>query len=63
MEKEDKRKIKEIIDNCEQDESILLITDDNVVVIGSLRQIISNIMFGKLKNEVLSNIIDILKKL
>lgn len=63
MEKEQKRKLKEIIDKCKQDDSILLITNDNVVIIGTIKKIVSNIMFAKLLDEDLSNIIEILKKL
>lgn len=63
MEKEDKRKVKEIIDKCKQDDSLLLITRDNIVAIGAIRQIVSNIMFAKLQDDDLSKIIDILKKL
>ena len=63
MKKKKKRKVKEMIDNCEENDSLLLISNDGVAIIGSIRDIVSNIMFAKLKNDVLSKIIDILKKL
>lgn len=63
MKEEEKRKVKEMIDNCEENDSLLLISNGGVAIIGSIRDIVSNIMFAKLQNDVLSKIIDILKKL
>ena len=63
MDQKDKEKLKQIIDNCQKDDSLLLVTKNTTAFIGTIRDIVSTIMFAKLDHDELSKIIDILKKL
>lgn len=63
MDQKAKEKLKKVIDNCQKDDSILLVTKNTTAFIGTIRDIVSNIMFAKLQDDDLSKIIEILKKL
>lgn len=63
MEKETKEKLKEVIDNLEEDDNILLITNNTCCIKGVLRNIFRNIILASLKESAIKNLIEEIKKL
>ena len=63
MKKETKDELKEIIDNLEDDDNILLITNNICCLKGVFRDIFRNIILACLKNDDVNNLMQLFKKL
>lgn len=60
MDKETKKKLKQIIDNLENDDNVFLITNNVCCIIGRLRNISRNFILASLKNDVVNNLMELL---
>lgn len=63
MDKETKKKLKEVIDNLEDDDNVLLISNNIGCIIGDFRDIFRNFILASLKNDDVNNLMKLLKKL
>ena len=63
MDKKTKIRLKEVIDNLKEDGNVLLITNDTCCMIGSIRNIFTNIILASLKSDELKQLIDLIKNL
>lgn len=63
MDKETKNKLKEIINNLENDDSVLLITNNHCCLIGTNRDIFANLILASLKEESLKQLIKLIKEI
>ena len=63
MEKETKDKLKEVINNLDENDNLLLISNNTCCVIGSLREIFKNVIIASLKEEAIKKLIEEIKKL
>ena len=61
MDKETKKKLKEVIDNLEDDDNVFLITNNVCCIIGSLRDILRNFIVASLKNDDVNKLMQLLK--
>lgn len=63
MDKKKKIRLKEVIDNLKEDENVLLITNDTCCMIGTIRNILTNIILASLENNKVKQLIEIIKNL
>lgn len=63
MDKETKKGLKEVIDNLEDDDNVLLITNSTCCIIGIFSNIFRNVILASLKNDDVNKLMQLLKKL
>lgn len=63
MDKETKNKLKEVINNLEENDNLLLISNNTCCVIGNLRDIFKNVIIASFKEEAIKELIEAIKKL
>ena len=63
MEKKTKNELKKIIDNLENDDNVLLITNNYSCIVGSAPHIFANLVIASLKQEPLKQLIKLIKEI
>ena len=63
MDKKTKIRLKEIIDELKENDNVLLITNDTCCMIGTIRNIFTNIMLASLKRDEVNKLLELLRKL
>lgn len=63
MNKKTKIRLKEVIDNLDEDENVLLITNDTCCIVGTIRNIFTNIVLASLNSDGVKQLMELIKKL
>ena len=65
MNKKTKNELRKIIDNLKENENenVLLITNDTCCMIGTIRNIFTNIILSSLQNDEVNKLLELIKKL
>lgn len=63
MEKKRKNELKQIIDNLENDDNLLLITNNYCCVVGTVRHIFGNLVIAAINQEPIKKLIKLIKEI
>ena len=63
MDNKTKDELRKIINNLKKDENVLLITNDTCYMIGTIRNIFTNIILSSLQNDEVKQLLQLLRKL